>query len=243
MLADAGIQPPGLDDLSTALERQLGELVANKYGTDLYFLDRFPSRVRPFYTMPCPDKPELSNSYDIFLRGEEICSGAQRIHDAEMLEQAIVAKGVPVEPLRAYVDSMRHGMPPHGGAGIGLERLVRRPSLSPPPFCHSHHRHSHHRSVTFGSSNPLHNTPLDNHALLPSRRYSSTSTSTMFARRPCSHATPIGARHELALRKLSRDDSPSARAARAHALSPDLQLQAVQAMSCPPNEVVQYALW
>mmetsp|Transcript_37817 Transcript_37817/g.122262 ORF Transcript_37817/g.122262 Transcript_37817/m.122262 type:complete len:604 (-) Transcript_37817:148-1959(-) len=126
MLAEDGVEaPPGLSDLSTAQERRLGELVAAKYSVDLYFLDRFPSAARPFYTMPAPDDPNYSNSYDIFLRGEEICSGAQRIHDPSMLEEAIAAKRVAVGPaLSTYIESMRYGMPPHGGAGIGLERLV-----------------------------------------------------------------------------------------------------------------------
>ena len=124
MLAEAGEDAPGLDDLNTSQERALGALVAAKYGTDLYILDRFPTVVRPFYTMPCPDNADYSNSYDIFLRGEEICSGAQRVHDPDMLEASIQSKGLPLEPLSAYVDAMRHGMPPHGGGGIGLERLV-----------------------------------------------------------------------------------------------------------------------
>jgi len=114
----------GFDDLSPAHERLLGSLVAEKHGVDLYFLDRFPSAVRPFYTMPCADDARYSNSYDIFLRGEEICSGAQRIHDAEMLSESISSRGVPLAPLQAYIDCMKYGMPPHGGAGIGLERLV-----------------------------------------------------------------------------------------------------------------------
>ena len=125
MLEAAGEEAPGFDDLSTAQERALGRLVAEKYGTDFYFLDRFPSAVRPFYTMPCADDGRYSNSYDIFLRGEEICSGAQRVHVPEMLEAAVVAKTGKVDAgLRPYIASMRHGMPPHGGAGIGLERLV-----------------------------------------------------------------------------------------------------------------------
>jgi len=124
MLADSGLEAPGLDDLNTAQERALGALIAEKYGTDLYFLDRFPTVARPFYTMPCPDNADHSNSYDIFLRGEEICSGAQRIHDPQMLKKSIESKGLPITPLSAYVDAMRLGMPPHGGGGIGLERLV-----------------------------------------------------------------------------------------------------------------------
>ena len=125
MLEQAGEEAPGLDDLNTVQERALGRIVAEKLGTDFFFLDRFPSSVRPFYTMPCPDDGRLSNSYDVFLRGEEICSGAQRVHVPEMLEAAVVAKTGKVDAgLRPYIDSMRHGMPPHGGAGIGLERLV-----------------------------------------------------------------------------------------------------------------------
>lgn len=124
MLEEAGEEAPGLDDLNTVQERALGRIVAEKLGTDFFFLDRFPSAVRPFYTMPCPDDARYSNSYDVFLRGEEICSGAQRVHDPAMLEKTIQEKGVPLGPLSAYIDSMRLGMPPHGGGGVGLERVV-----------------------------------------------------------------------------------------------------------------------
>ena len=71
-----------------------------------------------------PDDPKVSNSYDMFLRGEEIVSGAQRVHDADMLTARIAEFGMPLEPLRAYVDSFRHGALPHAGGGIGLERVV-----------------------------------------------------------------------------------------------------------------------
>jgi aspartyl/asparaginyl-tRNA synthetase len=111
-------------DLTTALERRLGELVAEKHGVDLYILDRFPAAARPFYTMPCADNPELTNSYDVFLRGEEICSGAQRVHVPELLEERIKAQGLPPDSLQWYVDSMKYGTPPHAGAGLGLDRVV-----------------------------------------------------------------------------------------------------------------------
>lgn len=112
------------DDLTGAQELKLGELVKKKYGADFFILDKYPSAIRPFYTMPCPENEKFSNSYDMFLRGQEICSGAQRIHDPELLTRTIEAKGVPVEPLESYINSFRHGVPPHGGAGIGLERVV-----------------------------------------------------------------------------------------------------------------------
>jgi len=56
-----------------------------QYDTDFYILDKFPLAIRPFYTMPDPNNPKSSNSYDMFMRGEEILSGAQRIHDPEFL--------------------------------------------------------------------------------------------------------------------------------------------------------------
>jgi len=113
-----------LGDLSTEIERALGKLVKEQYGTDFYILHRYPSAVRPFYTMPCPDDPNYSNSYDVFIRGEEIISGAQRVHDSDLLLERAKACGVPTDSIQSYVDSFRLGAPPHGGAGVGLERAV-----------------------------------------------------------------------------------------------------------------------
>lgn len=125
MLQESGY--PGVDplgDLNTAAERALGALVKAKYGTDFYILHRYPLGVRPFYTMPCADDPRYSNSYDVFIRGEEIISGAQRVHDPEMLTERAKACGVPVDTIQSYIDSFKFGAPPHGGAGVGLERVV-----------------------------------------------------------------------------------------------------------------------
>ncbi|CAM9750858.1 unnamed protein product [Ascophyllum nodosum] len=124
MLRDAGHKVGDFDDLSGAQELALGGLVKDKFGSDFFFLDRFPSAVRPFYTMPCPDDSRYSNSYDLILRGQEICSGAQRCHDADMLVDVLKEKGVPPEPLADYINAFRHGCPPHGGGGVGLERIV-----------------------------------------------------------------------------------------------------------------------
>lgn len=85
MLRDAGIETGDEEDLSTPNEKLLGRLVKAKYDTDFYMLDKFPLAIRPFYTMPDPNNPKYSNSYDMFMRGEEILSGAQRIHDADYL--------------------------------------------------------------------------------------------------------------------------------------------------------------
>ena len=82
------------EDLSTPNEKLLGRLVKAKYDTDFYILDKFPLAVRPFYTMPDPENSKWSNSYDMFMRGEEILSGAQRIHDANFLTERAKHHGI-----------------------------------------------------------------------------------------------------------------------------------------------------
>lgn len=112
------------EDLTTPMEKALGALVKEAYHTDFYILDKFPMSVRPFYTMPDPTNPLFSNSYDMFIRGEEITSGAQRIHDKNLLESVCRSKEMPVESIKDYAEAFRYGCPPHGGAGIGLERVI-----------------------------------------------------------------------------------------------------------------------
>lgn len=124
MLQDAGHEVSVMDDLTGALELALGAIVKEKYQSDFFILDRYPSSIRPFYTMHCADNPDYSNSYDVFIRGQEICSGAQRCHVPELLEKQILGKGMDLEPLQSYIDSFRHGCPPHAGGGIGLDRVV-----------------------------------------------------------------------------------------------------------------------
>ncbi|KAI9277241.1 hypothetical protein BDA99DRAFT_495229 [Phascolomyces articulosus] len=140
MLRDAGVELGDYDDLSTANEKLLGKLVKEKYHTDFYILDKFPLAVRPFYTMPDPENPEYSNSYDIFMRGEEVLSGAQRIHDPDFLTERANVHGIDLSTIQPYIDAFKIGAPPHAGGGVGLERVVmlflqlgniRRTSLFP----------------------------------------------------------------------------------------------------------------
>ncbi|KAG1426445.1 hypothetical protein G6F59_004239 [Rhizopus arrhizus] len=140
MLREAGVELGDFEDLSTANEKLLGKLVKEKYHTDFYVLDKFPLAVRPFYTMPDPQNPGYSNSYDFFMRGEEILSGAQRIHDADYLTERAKAHEIDPSTIQPYIDAFKIGAPPHAGGGIGLERVVmlylglgniRRSSLFP----------------------------------------------------------------------------------------------------------------
>ena len=97
MLQEAGIEQDPLEDLSTETEKALGRLVKERYDTDFYMLYGYPVNARPFYTMLDPNDPNYTNSYDFFMRGEEITSGAQRIHDPQMLTERAQACGIPVE--------------------------------------------------------------------------------------------------------------------------------------------------
>ena len=124
MLHEAGIEQGDFDDLSTETEKLLGALVKAKYSTDFYVLHSYPAEARPFYTMLSAEDPRYTCSYDVFMRGEEIISGAQRVHDSKMLAQRAKVKGIPVSTIQDYVDSFTYGAFPHAGCGIGLERVV-----------------------------------------------------------------------------------------------------------------------
>uniref|UniRef100_A0A0K0EHP6 Aspartate--tRNA ligase, cytoplasmic n=1 Tax=Strongyloides stercoralis TaxID=6248 RepID=A0A0K0EHP6_STRER len=124
MLRQAGIEIGDEEDLSTPNEKLLGRLVKEKYDTDFYILDKFPLAIRPFYTMPSATNPSISNSYDMFMRGEEILSGAQRIHDPLLLTEKAKHHEIDITKIQAYIDAFKYGCPPHAGGGIGLERVA-----------------------------------------------------------------------------------------------------------------------
>lgn len=121
---DDGNPPSEQEDLHTKDEIRLGELVKEKHKTDYYILDKFPASARPFYTMPDAQDDKVTNSFDIFLRGQEILTGGQRIHDFKVLEEKMLALGIDPASMDEYMEGFRLGAPPHAGAGIGLERLV-----------------------------------------------------------------------------------------------------------------------
>lgn len=123
MLRDDGIEVEE-EDLSTRNEIRLGELVKEKYKTDYYILDKFPANARPFYTHKDAKDPKWTNSFDIFIRGQEVCSGGQRIHNATELRENMRQAGMVEDGMEAYLEAFDLGAPPHGGAGLGLERIL-----------------------------------------------------------------------------------------------------------------------
>lgn len=125
MLKEAGYNQEPLEDLTTETERALGRLVREKHDTDFYMLYGYPVSARPFYTMLDPNDSNYTNSYDFFMRGEEITSGAQRIHEPAMLTERAKECGIAVETIKDYINAFKYGAPNHAGAGFGLERIVK----------------------------------------------------------------------------------------------------------------------
>lgn len=119
-----GAVPKSDDDLSTRAEIRLGALIKEKYKTDYYILDKFPVKVRPFYTMPDSKSDVASNSFDIFVRGQEIISGSQRIHLVDDLEANLAKLRIETKGMEEYLESFRLAAPAHAGCGIGLERIT-----------------------------------------------------------------------------------------------------------------------
>jgi nondiscriminating aspartyl-tRNA synthetase len=116
----------GEPDLAPAHERWLGEWARRTHGSDFLFVEGYPMVKRPFYTHPEPGRPEYSNSFDLLFRGIELVTGGQRLHRYDDYLAALWSRGLDLEPLRGYVEAFKHGMPPHGGFAIGLERWVSR---------------------------------------------------------------------------------------------------------------------
>ncbi|RIV37929.1 aspartate--tRNA(Asn) ligase [Micromonospora radicis] len=123
--------PADEPDLAPAHERAVGDWARREHGSDFVFVTGYPMAKRPFYTHPDPARPAHSNGFDLLLRGLELVTGGQRLHRYADYLAALAARGEPVEPYAGYVDAFRHGMPPHGGFAIGLERLVARLTGAP----------------------------------------------------------------------------------------------------------------
>jgi nondiscriminating aspartyl-tRNA synthetase len=104
-------------DLSPADERR----ICAEHG-ELVFVEGFPTRKRPFYTHPDPDRPGASRGFDLLFRGLEIVTGGQRLHRYESYLEALAERGLEPEPFAPYLDAFRWGLPPHGGFALGLER-------------------------------------------------------------------------------------------------------------------------
>jgi nondiscriminating aspartyl-tRNA synthetase len=116
----------GEPDLAPGHERWLGDWAQREHGSAFLFVVGYPLAKRPFYTHPDPARPWLSNSFDLLFRGVELMTGGQRLHRYADYLQALAGRALDPAPLEGYLEAFRHGMPPHGGFALGLERWVAR---------------------------------------------------------------------------------------------------------------------
>jgi nondiscriminating aspartyl-tRNA synthetase len=122
----AGWDPRGEPDLSPADERWLGDWALREHGSDFLFVTGYPMAKRPFYTHPDPARPGYSNSFDLIFRGQELVTGGQRLHRHADYLAALAERGEDPRSYAGYLQVFEHGMPPHGGFAIGLERWTAR---------------------------------------------------------------------------------------------------------------------
>ena len=111
-------------DFAPEHERWLGKWALTTFESDWLFVTGYPMRKRPFYTHPELGDDRWSNSFDLLYRGLEVVTGGQRLHRIADYEAALASRGIDPTPFAGYLEAFRHGMPPHGGFALGLERLV-----------------------------------------------------------------------------------------------------------------------
>lgn len=119
-----GIDERHEPDLSPAAERELCRWAGDTFGTDLVFVTDWLTSKRPFYAYPTDGNPHLSNTFDLLCGGTEITSGGQRRHLYASMIEGLKSKGMDPANFTDYLSIFRYGMPPHGGFGMGLERLT-----------------------------------------------------------------------------------------------------------------------
>jgi nondiscriminating aspartyl-tRNA synthetase len=113
-------------DLEPEDERFLCEYAKNELGSDFIFITHYPVSKRPFYTYEDETDPGFTKSFDLLFRGVEITTGGQRVHDPEMMIKKIKERNLEPERFSFYLQAFQYGMPPHGGWGMGLERLTAK---------------------------------------------------------------------------------------------------------------------
>lgn len=119
MLEGAGVKVPWGEDLPTPAVKKLGELVG-----EAYFVTDWPDSIKPFYTALHEQDPKLSQAFDLMYNDLELASGGTRIHQPDLLVKQLKAKGLNPDNFESHLLSYRHGLPPHSGWGLGLDRLT-----------------------------------------------------------------------------------------------------------------------
>ena len=128
MMAAEGVHVSEAAEMGTEHEKALGDIVHQRWGEEYYFITDFPTRhkVGTFYAHRHEDRPHLTGYFDLGVRGQEIASGGKREHRMDLLTAQIEEAGLVPEEFEFYLKAFRYGMPPHGGFGYGVERLLQK---------------------------------------------------------------------------------------------------------------------
>ncbi len=113
-------------DLEPEEEQLISRLFAEDYGSEFVFVTHYPSKKRPFYAADDPEDPRYTLSFDLLFRGLEVTTGGQRIHDYGEQVNKLIRKGMDPEDFAGYLMIHKYGTCPHGGLGLGLERLTSK---------------------------------------------------------------------------------------------------------------------
>jgi nondiscriminating aspartyl-tRNA synthetase len=113
-------------DFEPVEEQLLCDYIFKETGSEFVFVTHYPSAKRPFYAMDDPEDPKYTLSFDLLFRGLEVTTGGQRIHDYDRQVEKMAARGMDPEGFASYLLCHRSGLPPHGGLGLGLERLTMK---------------------------------------------------------------------------------------------------------------------
>jgi len=113
-------------DIDSEGERLISEWIKKEKDSDFVFITHYPKSLRPFYSMPSRDDSSFTETFDLIFKGVEIASGGQRIHDYDQLKENIEKHGLNPDDFKHYLDIFKYGMPPHGGWGLGSERIVQK---------------------------------------------------------------------------------------------------------------------
>ncbi len=124
ILAEMGKKLPLGEDLDHESELLLTKYVEEKYKSEIFFVNRFPFKAKPFYVMKYDEDPQYARSVDLIYKGVELSSGGQREHRYEKIIEQAKEKKINPDTIMWFAKFFRYGAPPHGGFSIGIERTV-----------------------------------------------------------------------------------------------------------------------
>jgi len=114
---------PEETDIDPRGEELAGQYAKEEFNSDFIFLTHYPIDYRPFYTM---SEGKEAMGFDLLYKGLEIATGGQRINEYDELIESMKKKNVGINGMEFYVNAFKYAIPPHGGWGMGSERIIKQ---------------------------------------------------------------------------------------------------------------------